>query len=361
MRITYVLPRPELSGGNKVVCQHARLLGRLGHRVTVVGEGPRPDWFDFQPAGPAGAAGSGVEYRNVLAPFPPLPEQDLVVATFWTTLATASRWAPGPLAHFCQGYEGGLVHLRPALAEIEAAYARALPTLVVSPHLGELLRERFGRESRLVTPPLDPLFHPALRWRPRRAPWVAIPGIFEAEVKGIPRALAAVQLLRHLGYPCRVLRFSILPLTEEERRILEPDLYLCGMPPREIARALRRCDLTLFPSRAEEGFGLPLLEAMASGVPAVAFSIPATEHVAGGALPLVAADDVAAMAEAARALLADPAAWRRARRQAAKRAQRFRPEVVGPELVGALDWAVDRAGGRTAAQAGGRALAEGAA
>src|SRR5215510_13668365 len=116
MRLTYVLPYPELNGGNKVIFQHAALLAGFGHRVTVVAEGPEPDWFDLR--------GAGVLYRNACTPLPALPEQDLVVATYWTTLATAPQRAPGPLAHFCQGYEGGLVHLRPRLAEIEAAYRR---------------------------------------------------------------------------------------------------------------------------------------------------------------------------------------------------------------------------------------------
>ncbi len=277
MRITYVLPHPELNGGNKVIFQHANLLGENGDEVTILGEGPKPEWMEIRAA--------WIDYH---ATVPRLPEQDLVVATYWTTLTIARRLSLGPLAHFCQGYEGGLVHLRPRLGEIEAVYAWPVPALTVSPHLGELLSRRFGRESRVVPPPLDPLFHPAWRLGPRRRPWIAIPGIFEAEVKGIPDALAAVRRLREGGIACRVLRFSTFPLSEAEKELLAPDRYLRGVPPAEIARALRGCDLLLLPSRAEEGFGLPLLEAMASKVPAVATRIPSTPFITGGAVPLVA-------------------------------------------------------------------------
>lgn len=325
MRITYVLPHPELNGGHKVIFQHAHLLQENGDEVTLLGEGPKPDWMAIRPA--------WVDYASTV---PRLPEQDLVVATYWTTLRTARRLALGPLAHFCQGYEGGLAHLRPVLGEIEEVYSWSVPTLTVAPHLSELLRQRFGRESQVVPPPLDPLFRPAWRLGPRRRPWIAIPGIFEAEVKGIPVALEAVRRLRAEGIACRVLRFSILPLSEAERALLVPDRYLLAVPPAAVARALRACDLLLFPSRAEEGFGLPLLEAMASGVPAVATRIPSTPFVTGGAVPLVEPEG---LADAARELLASGQAWRHARERGIEAARRFRPEEVAPRLVAAIRWA----------------------
>jgi glycosyltransferase involved in cell wall biosynthesis len=279
VRITYVLPYPELGGGVKVALQHAALLRRQGFEVNVLGEGPAPDWIRPE-----------VPYHDYSGALPSLPEQDLVIATFWTTIAVARDLRLGPVAHFCQGYEGGLAHLAPVLPQIEAAYALDLPTLVVTPALGELLRTRFGRQSAVAPPALDPLFRPLpvwrRRWSPRRdpeAPWVVVPGIFEAEVKGVPTALTALASLKRRGRGCRVLRFSLLPLSAEERRLLEPDRYLCAAPPAEIAAALRECDLLLLPSHAAEGFGLPLLEAMASGVPAVASRIPSTEYIGGAA------------------------------------------------------------------------------
>jgi glycosyltransferase involved in cell wall biosynthesis len=332
MRITYVLPYPEMGGGNKVIFQHADLLRGLGHEVTLVGEGARPTWFDV-----------GDRYFDSSAGPLGLPEQDLVIATYWTTLRTASRLVSGPLAHFCQGYEGGLEHLRPSLAEIEAAYAQDLPTLTVAPHLGELLAARFGRESRVVSPPLDPLFCPAWRLRPRRRPRVAVPGIFAAEVKGVGHALRAVKRLRELGYPCRVVRFSTLPLTPEERELLAPDLYRTSVPAGEVAKILRACDLLLFPSQAEEGFGLPLLEAMAAKVPAVASDIHSVRFIGDGAVRLVPPADPEALAQAARELLDDAGAWRAARKAGFESAQRFAPAKIAAQLEEGVAWARARA------------------
>ncbi len=328
MRVAYVLPRPELGGGNKVIFQHVRLLQEHGDEVTVLCEGPKPDWTEIDAA-----------YVDYTAGPPKVRQQDLVIATYWTTLALARELALGPLAHFCQGYEGGLVHLRPVLPEIESVYSWKLPTLTVSPYLGEFLAQRFGRESRVISPPLDPQFRAVWRLGPRRRPWIAIPGIFEAEVKGVPTALEAVRLLREKGIPCRVLRFSMLPLSGEERALLEPDRYLCHVPPRVIAQVLPTCDLLLLPSRPEEGFGLPLLEAMAAKVPAVASRIPSTVHIADGAVRLVPPAEAAAFAEAAGELLSSRKAWHRARESGHQASRRFRPEVVARELVAGIRWA----------------------
>jgi glycosyltransferase involved in cell wall biosynthesis len=332
MRIAYVLARPELGGGPKVVFQHAGLLRQRGDEVTVLGEGPRPGWIRVE-----------ARYLDLTASPPALPAQDLVIATYWTTLPVARGLALGPLAHFCQGYEGGLAHLRPELARIEEVYSWRIPALAVSPHLARFLFERFGREGRVAPPPLDPLFRPAWRLRPRRRPWIAIPGIFEAEVKDVPTALRAVRRLREMGVACRVLRYSILPLSAAERELLAPDRYLHAVPPREIARALRRCDLLLFPSRAEEGFGLPLLEALAARVPAVASRIPSTIEMAEGAAALAPPGDDAAFAARALDLLAEPRVWRRARELGFQASREFLPEAVAPRLYKAIDWARERA------------------
>ena len=334
MRITYVLPLPELNGGNKVIYQHVDLLRANGDEVTVMCEGPKPDWIE------SGTA--YVDYTAGPVTAGKVPSQDLVISTYWTTLRIARSFGLGPQAHFCQGYEGGLIHLRPVLREIEEVYSWKLPTLTISPYLGELLRDRFGRESRTVSPPLDPLFRPMWRFGPRRRPWIAIPGIFEAEVKGIPTALEAVRRLRKSGIPCRVFRFSILPLSEEERVLLEPDRYLHGVHPQVIAEALRFCDLLILPSQAEEGFGLPLLEAMASKVPAVASRIPSTVHITEGAVPLVPPGDAEAFAEAARELLTSRGAWRRARERVYEASRRFQPDAVAPKLFEAIRWARER-------------------
>jgi len=76
------------------------------------------------------------------------------------------------------------------------------------------------------------------------------------------------------------------------------------------------------PSLAE-GFGLPLLEAMAAGVPVVHSDVPALIEVAGGAGVPVRRQDPAALAYGLRTLLADPERTAALVAAGRRRAERF--------------------------------------
>ncbi|MEO8197779.1 MAG: glycosyltransferase family 4 protein [Thermoanaerobaculia bacterium] len=349
MRVTYLLDKPELGGGTKVVLQHARLLADRGHAVTVAAEAAQPAWI-------APWIGRGVGFVDLSRSAAGVSSQDLVVATFWTTIARAESLSAGPVAHFCQGFEEDLAHLAPQLDSIRAAYRRPLPALVVAPHLGLRLREQFGRQSRLAPAPADVAVSRRWRWRPRRRPWVALGGIFEAEVKGIRTGLAALEALAAAAAPSTspgLLRISALPCTAAERELYPPAAdarYLAAVAPRVALRALAGCDLLLFTSGPGEGFGLPLLEAMQLGVPAVASRLPGVEFMAGdGGAWLVEAGDAEAFARAAATLLASPAVWRRQRRRGIAAAARFAPAGVAHEVEAALVWAATAATAATPA------------
>jgi glycosyltransferase involved in cell wall biosynthesis len=83
---------------------------------------------------------------------------------------------------------------------------------------------------------------------------------------------------------------------------------------------LHAAGVLAYPSRSE-GFGFPVLEAMAAGIPVVATAVGAIPEVAGDAAALVALDDDAALADALTRALTDEEARARlmdaGRRQAA--------------------------------------------
>ena len=74
--------------------------------------------------------------------------------------------------------------------------------------------------------------------------------------------------------------------------------------PAELARWYARATVFAFPS-LDEGFGMPLLEAMAAGTPVVTSNRSALPEVAGDAALLVDPEDTAALAAALRQLTGD--------------------------------------------------------
>ncbi|ASU80823.1 glycosyltransferase family 1 protein [Actinopolyspora erythraea] len=108
------------------------------------------------------------------------------------------------------------------------------------------------------------------------------------------------------------------------RHGLPPDRvrHLGAVPDRELAVLLRRSAALVAPSMAE-GFGLPVLEAMAAGVPVVHSDAPALVELADGAGITVPRADAAALAVALRGVLADPGRSARMAEAGRARAERF--------------------------------------
>lgn len=84
--------------------------------------------------------------------------------------------------------------------------------------------------------------------------------------------------------------------------------FLGFVPDADLRPLMAAADAFAYPS-LEEGFGLPILEAMAQGTPVVTSRGSATEEVAGGAAVLVDPLHVDAIAEGIRLALDDRARW----------------------------------------------------
>ena len=82
--------------------------------------------------------------------------------------------------------------------------------------------------------------------------------------------------------------------------------FLGFVEPSDLARLLFDALALCFPSTAE-GFGLPVLEAMAAGLPVVASDLPVMREVTGGHALLVTADDADAWADALGRIVVDDA------------------------------------------------------
>src|SRR5262245_22027904 len=147
MRITFVLPPVDMSGGIRTLAIHAEQLRRRGHRIVVVSVRPAgptlrqiarsllrwQEWPSFRP-GPSHFDGLQVEHRRLTHDGPvadrDVPDADVVVASVWETAYWVAALSPakGVKAHFVQGYEvfGG----EPAV--VDGAYRLPLAKIVIS-------------------------------------------------------------------------------------------------------------------------------------------------------------------------------------------------------------------------------------
>jgi glycosyltransferase involved in cell wall biosynthesis len=102
-----------------------------------------------------------------------------------------------------------------------------------------------------------------------------------------------------------------------------PQIVATGYMETRDIRALMAASTALVLPSLEEGFGLPVAEAMAAGLPVVCSKGSALEEVAGGAATLVNPLDTASIARGIERLLDDPAQAEEQRRLGLDRSRRF--------------------------------------
>lgn len=113
--------------------------------------------------------------------------------------------------------------------------------------------------------------------------------------KRIDRLLKIVAAVRDSGQRVRLVRVGG-PMTRQHKRLAERlNIPVVEVPSvdRDVLRAVYgRCAVLLLPSD-REGFGLPVIEAFATGRPAVVSDLPALREVSGGLARWVEPDDIA--------------------------------------------------------------------
>jgi len=122
----------------------------------------------------------------------------------------------------------------------------------------------------------------------------------------------------------------------KEPRVADATRDLGPIPDADLPALYRGAALFVFPSHYE-GFGLPVLEAMASGTPVLCSTAASLTELCGGAARHVGPEDDSGWRYALQELLEDPARRESLAARGRARAVAFNPERMAAEILAILD------------------------
>lgn len=312
MKITFVNGTCSLAGGDRVIAIYAERLKKRGHEVLVVSVPHREPslrqqvrsllkgrgWISILKNQPTHYDDIDVP-RKVLERYRPIidtdvPDADVVVATWWETAEWVSSLSPskGVKVHFMQDYEiwGG------SIDRVDATCRLPIPKIVIVGWVRDLLQKRFNQTPLALIPnsvETEKFYAP-----PRGKQQIPTVGLTyttfynkgcDISLKAYNIALKTIPNLRLVGFGCPV--SPDLPFPKDAE-------YVCRAPDEKLKELYSQCDAWLFGTRIE-GFGLPILEAMACRTPVIGTPAGAApELLANGAGVVVKPEDPEDMAMA---------------------------------------------------------------
>ncbi len=326
--IIYILEATSICGGVKVVFEQARELKKRGLDIKIASKGPYPAWLDFS-----------VPFKQVSCIEEIFKENAIFILTFFNHILKAKAWGVlDRCIHLCQGYEGDYEEARPFLKKIEEAYKIPVLRVTVSPRLARYLHLKFGINVLSVGQAIDhSVFYPEKH--PHFSPpfKILIMGSFTNSVKRLKDALAAATLVKN-KLPVRLIRISLSETKKEEMRLYPIDEYYQYLKPQQVADIMRNAHALIMSSGPGEGFGLPVIEAMACGLPVIMTDIDSFREITANKYPISLAPvgDINTMASFLEKLLTDANLFFNARKSGIEIASAYTYNRVGEKLINLL-------------------------
>ncbi len=343
MRITFVLPFINLTGGVRVLLDYANWLYDAGHDTTVVypcwpyrfQHTRRQRWTEFQKHRRHNGRVPWFDLRCRLIRAPLiraafLPRADLVVATAWPTAHDVARLpaSRGRKVLIVFHHESGTG----PEDRIRAIYPMPFYRIAFSQFVRESVARQFGCDVHDVVPNgVDTsLFFPDGEVEENSVLFLYHPDPRKGTDDGIEALLRLRQRIPNLQVRvCGPVRPEQLPSWMPFE--FHPD-------DATLRRRYSTSTALLYPSRYE-GFGLPPLEAMACGCPSVTTAVGAVPEFATDRRDalIVRPGDVGAMVDRLEELLRDAALRQRLSAEGLRTAERLSLARVAPLFGAALE------------------------
>jgi len=327
MKITFVVPTLNISGGLRVVSIYAERLSQKGHDVTIVyPQEASPsfkqrvkhflNWKGYQFNSQFNSSYfDNVDYKVKITSniqrvsSDDVPDADIVIATWWEIVEWISEFpsAKGLPIYFVQGLD---TYNRVLPTErVEASYQSSIAKITIAKWLVEQMQEKSTASVALVPNSVD---HALFYGEPRGKQSSPTIGFLFSETgsKGVAIALQVMARLKVEIPDLRVLCFGAHPA----KLIQLPDYIEFTINPaqEEVRKLYTQCDVWLCCSTLE-GFGLTVLEAMACRTPAVSTKCGGPEDMVTEGVNgyLCDVDDVARLTLATKEILTlETQAWK---------------------------------------------------
>jgi glycosyltransferase involved in cell wall biosynthesis len=347
VKITFVLPFVNLTGGVRVMLDYADWLHGAGHDVAVVYPAwpyrfhwtQRDRWVEYRKQMVAGVRVPWTDLKCRLMRVPLirtgfLPRADVVVATAWPTALDVARLhsSRGRKVHVVMHHEGGTGPEH----RIQAIYRKPFHRITFSRTIGDSLERQFACAVNDIVPGA---IDPAKFYRDGHPEPDSVLMLYHPDPrKGGDDGLLA---LRRLQARMPRVRVRLMGTVRPAACCRQPFPFEFHPGDETLRHAYSTATAFLYPSRYE-GFGLPPLEAMACGCPVVTTAVGAvTEYACDRRNALVVpVGDVDAMADRLEDVLTDAGLRQRLVGEGMTTADAFGVGKVAPLFAAALKRAV---------------------
>jgi len=286
MKITFLNPVANMSGGQRVVAIYADLLTKRGHEVTLVSLPPKKISYKNQLKSFLKSGHITIQTSKTPSHFDSLknikhiildshrpvvnndlPDADVVIATWWETAEWVANLdvSKGRKFYFVQGYE---VFPYLPIERVKTTYKLPFKKITISQWLVDKMRDEYQDETVALVPNAvdHNQFYSDKRIKQKTPTYSMI--YTNQKVKGCDVSIDAFVRARDEQPDLKLIAFGTCDITEK-LPLPKGAVYVKNPNQDKIREIYSSTDAYLFSSRSE-GFGLPVLESMACRTPVIA-------------------------------------------------------------------------------------------